>query len=230
MRRATLAATVLAVASAGAIVEACAGDQTGIGPGTDAGSEASLEGSTEAGDAHDDAAGEITDGGANLDPDAEIGGDDAGPDGAPCNVIPNEAPAVASSCISLVPPFQGGALVAGTYYLTAVSAIGSRMFCKNTFLPIGFRETMIVTVDATGTATAEVASQVAGGVLRHSTVTFKPTPTNATPAKGQSVCPPKPAGDVPYTSMPRPAAPAKQLLSIILPYGAGFAIYRFEKK
>jgi hypothetical protein len=229
MTRGILAVTALALAAAGATVEACGGDSSPIGPGGDAGGDTSTGPETGGDTGAGDDAGEVTDGGANLDPDADLGGDDAGPDGAPCNGVANEAPAVASSCISLVPAPEGGAIVAGTYYLTAVAVIGSRKFCKDTFLPVGFRETMIVTVDSTGNATGEIAAQVAGGILRHSTVTFKPTPTNQTPAKTQSICPPKPdVGDVPYTS--RVAVTGKQVLSVLLPYGLGFAIYRYDSK
>jgi hypothetical protein len=232
MRRAIwLAIGPVAFAALVAVAEACGGGSADVGPEGDGGGEASTSPDGDVtppsgGDASTTDDGGEAEGGANFD-GGDLGGDDAGPDGGPCNEILNEAPAVASSCVSAIPVFSGGPLVAGTYYLTAVSAIGSKAFCKNTFLPVGFRQTMQVKVDATGTATAEVATQIAGGVLRHTTVTFSPKPGDATPAVGQSVCPARPAGDVPYTSAIRLN---KQILTVVLPYGAGIALYRYERQ
>jgi hypothetical protein len=230
MRRTFISLSLLSLVVVSAVV-ACGGSDDTIAPGTDGGTGDETTPPPPGGDGGGtDAAedGEVTDGGANIDPDAG-GFDDGGPDGGPCNTVANAAPAISSSCISIVPVAEGGALVAGKYYLAAVAVLGTPNFCKNTFIPIGFRETLDLAVGSDGVGTAEIAFQIAGGNLQHRTTTFAPSAGNASPATATTICPANGnTGPVAYTSALR--ANNKQIVSLRLPYGAGEAIYRFEKQ
>jgi hypothetical protein len=209
----------------GAASQGCGSDSGGGSPSDEAGADAPQPGEAGTDGAAD--SGEVTDGGSNIEPDASAS-DDAGPDGGPCNAVSNDAPAIASICISVLPLFEGGPIEPGTYYLTAVAAIASKAFCQSSFIPTGFRETMVVTVDPAGVATAELAVQIAGSGVLHRTASFAPGSGGTSPATGTSTCPPDVPGKVPYTSAVRNTG--RHVLSLLLPYGKGAAVYRFEKQ
>jgi hypothetical protein len=236
MLRARLIAVTAAVVSVGVSVFACGGSDSGVssGNGDDSGTET---GSTTPPttpptnppppppvDAGDDA--DITDGGSNFDPDA---GDDGGlPDGGKCNTVDDTATAITSTCVSKRPILGGGALVSGTYFLIAVRDLGTVGFCASTFVPTGFKETLVLAV-AGATATADTAGTVATLGTRRTTTTFTTNAANTSPMTGQETCPVVGAGGpVPYASVLTPAG--KQNLVMILPYGKGEAVYTFEKQ
>ena len=195
--------------------EAGTGDETGAAdqdatPPADAGSDGEA----------------ITDGGSNIDPDA--GSDDGGLDGGPCNTLANTAPAISSACASFAPVLGGGALVAGTYFLTQVDALGPQTFCQTKFVPTGFKETLELTVDAAGVGTAETVTTIGGGGTRHRTSTLTPSATDKSPLQAASICPVETPTTAPYASA---MINAKQELVLRLPYGKnGEALYRFVKQ
>jgi hypothetical protein len=219
MNTKTLLGIVAACGAGIAAMTACGAETAEITPGDEGGLPTDEAGTA---DAEADAE-EITDGGSNIDLDAT---DDAG-DAAPCNAVANEATAINSSCISAIPPLPGGALVAGKYYLTAVSALGSRPFCQNLFQPVSFKETMVLTVDANGTGTADAILQLATQAPRTTTSTIDPGPGDTSPAMGAGVCPPRGMGNLRYFSGVRNNV---QVLAITGAYGQGAAIYRFERQ
>jgi hypothetical protein len=196
-----------------ATIGPASGDDGGNNPGTDSGSPG-------------DDSGTITDGGSNIDPDA---GGDAGnaPDGGKCNAVANTATAIASTCISKIPTYAGGALVTGKYHLTSVEALGSTTFCTRTFVPTGFKETILLTVTG-ASASAESVLELAAGAPRNATTVFTTTATNTTPMQAQETCPNMvaAAGPVPYTSA---AVAATQTLALLLPYGKAQAVYTYTK-
>ena len=214
-----------------AVTEACGGSADGT-PG-DTGSEAgtgSETGSTDndASAADDGAASDgevIGDGGSNIDPDA--GDDDAGTDAGPCNTLANTAPPIASACVSVAPVLGGGALVAGTYFLTHVGALATPNFCQTKFVPTGFKETVDLTVAATGVGTAEAHTNIASGGSRHRTTTLTPAAGAKSPLQAAPVCPAGEPSPVPYATA---LVNAKQELVLRLPYGKGEALYRYEKQ
>lgn len=224
MRRSWLFAVGLAL-GASALASACGNESAVIGDG-DAGSSDTGAPLDDAGAPLDDGGEEITDGGSNIDPDG--GPADAGlPDGGACNAVINDAPAVVSTCISVLPAFTGGALVAGKYWLTGVAALGSPAFCKSSFVPTGIKETVEMTLSG-ATATMNVAFEVGGFPTYHRTSTLTPGANDSSPAAGEATCPPGGAGPVRYTS--RVNSNGKQIVLALLPYGKGAAIYRFEKQ
>lgn len=230
---------VCGLAGAALIAIACGDEDAVPGPtGVDAGTSSSgssgatsssgSSGTTDGGTGDDDDGGEtITDGGANIDPDAGDD-DDAGPDAAPCNALnADAAPRVTSKCSSQIPAFAGGALVAGTYFLKQVEDLGPASFCKNTFTPVDFEEQLVLTVDATGNGTANTATIIAKRKERTATLTLDP-PDASTPLALETTCPGKGSGKVPYTSAIRNQ---KQVLILELAYGqGGRALYHFEKQ
>ncbi|MEA2748383.1 MAG: hypothetical protein QOI41_2526 [Myxococcales bacterium] len=231
-RRSFLGLGVLTLLVAVAATEACGGTSNGT-PGDSTTSEAGTgdeTGSTTGGDATapDDAAADgevIADGGSNIDPDA--GDDDAGTDAGPCNTLANTAPAISSVCVSFAPVLGGGKLVAGTYFLTHVAALATPSFCQTKFVPTGFKETLDLTVSATGVGTAETHTNVGGGGSRHRTSTLTPAPADKSPLEAAPTCPPSAATSAPYASA---VNNGKQELVLRLAYGKGEALYRFEKQ
>lgn len=197
--------------------EAGTGDETGGGD-TDGGSlvdaavDAPADGET------------IADGGSNIDPDA--GTDDAGLDGGPCNTLANGAAPVTSTCVSFAPILGGGALVAGSYFLTHVAALAAPNFCQTKFVPTGFKETLELTV-AGGVGTVETATSLAGGGTRHRTSTLTPAAGDKSPLEAAPTCPPGAPTSAGYASA---LVNGKQELVLRLPYGKGEALYRFEKQ
>jgi hypothetical protein len=214
-----------------AVTEACGGSSDGtpadtIGSEAGTGSEASTDNDASAADDGAASDGEVIgDGGSNIDPDA--GDDDAGTDAGPCNTLANTAPPIASACVSFAPVLGGGPLVAGTYFLTHVAALATPSFCQMKFVPTGFKETLDLTVSATGVGTAETHTNIAGGGSRHRTATLTPAPADQSPLAAAPVCPPGASASVQYASI---MANGKQELVMRLAYGKGEALYRFQKQ
>lgn len=214
--------------------QACGGSSDGNVPGTptsEAGTGDETGGAVPDGgsvvDAALDAAADgetIGDGGSNIDPDA--GTDDAGLDGGPCNALDNTAAPVTSTCASFAPILGGGTLVAGTYFLTHVTALAAANFCQTKFVPTGFKETLALTV-AAGVGTAETATSLAGGGTRHHTSTLTPAPGDKSPLEAAPTCPPGAPTSAGYASA---LVNGKQELVLRLAYGKGEALYRFEKQ
>jgi hypothetical protein len=223
MRRVLTGAFVLAALAA--VGQACGGSESAAVPtdggGTDTG------GGDDSSGGPIDASKDVDDDGPVIDP-TDAGGDPPGPDGGPCNTIPNVAPAVTSHCRAGIPAFAGGALVAGRYYLVDVAAIATQNYCDTKFLPIGFRETAELTVDPTGVGTAQTVLQLATTGLRHATSTLAPGAGNTTPAAYAPVCNGDAAGKVPYSS--GVGTNGKQQLAFLGRYGTGLGVYRLEKQ
>jgi len=223
--------TFAAVAGVAA-TQACGGSADGTAPGIQSPSEAGTgdetgatgQDATSPADAAAD--GEtIADGGSNIDPDA--GDDDAGVDGGPCNMVANTATAISSTCVSFAPVLGGGALVAGTYFLTQVDALGTQSFCQTKFVPTGFKETLDLTVDGAGVGTAETVTTIAAGGTRHRTSTLTPSGTDKSPLQVASTCPVGAPAPTPYASG---MVNGKQQLVLRSAYGKGEALYRFVKQ
>jgi hypothetical protein len=186
--------TSLAVA---ALVAACSGStgSTGSSPTDASTSDVVARGDGGSGSGGDGAAssdsGEvITDGGSNpvLDGSGDDGGGDNAPDGGACNTITDTATGIASTCASVEPTLGGGALVAGTYHLTAVTAYGSDKFCKSEFVPVGFKETVDLAV-AAGVGTADAVLQLEMTKERRTSSTLTPGANGASPLTAQDTCP-----------------------------------------
>lgn len=238
MRKSFLA--LAAIGCAGAIALACGDDDdggatignpdSGIGSSGSSGSTGSSGSGTSSGSPGDDDdladAAPITDGGVNIDPDASDD-EDSGPDAAPCNALGIDAGKINSRCQSVIPGFNGGALVAGTYHLVRVDALGSQQFCGNTFNAIPIAETLELTVDGQGVGTAQTVTVVANRAPKTTTLTLDPPDSGASPLVLTPVCPSKKGDKVPYTSN---AKSGKQTLVLQLGYGnGGQALYHFEK-
>lgn len=222
---------ILALASAGAVVAvACGDDDASVtAPAADAGTDGNAivtpvdagGASPDAGIGDDDDAAAIDDGGANIDPDAGDDDDAA----APCNTVTNDAQSVLSVCSSQIPGLTGGALVAGTYHLMQVDALGSAAFCQNQFVPTRIAETLVLTVDATGAGTAQLVTTI-GQKSKTNTLTL--TPTNDTsPLQQAQTCPAKGSEKTIYESLVRNQ---KQLLVLEENYGTGRGLYRYQKQ
>ena len=230
-RHSLLGLGFFSLVAAVAVMEACGGSSDGTPADTTTseagtGSETSIDNDASAADDGAASDGEvIADGGSNIDPDA--GNDDAGTDAGPCNTLANTAPPISSVCVSLAPVLGGGALVAGTYFLTHVAALAPANFCQTKFVPTGFKETLDLTVSATGVGTAETHTNIAGGGSRHRTTTLTPAPGAKSPLQAAPVCPAGAPAPVPYATN---LVNAKQELVMRLPYGKGEALYRYEKQ
>jgi hypothetical protein len=241
-RRARLAAgLVVIVPLAGlAALAACGGedggvdpsvtpaDETGTGTETGTGSESStVDGPATDGPSSQDAASDadpISDGGSNVDLD---GGDDDAGDGGSCNALANDAPAITSTCISLNPPLNGGALVPGKYYLVGVTALASPSFCQNQFVATGFKQTVDLTVSGAGVGTAQTVTALATGNARRRTATFTPGAGNTSPLTATTICPVGDSGNAAYASA---VINGTQTLILRLAYGSGQALYRYRKQ
>jgi hypothetical protein len=211
---------------------ACGGsdgtDVTGALPGTDGAAPiVTTPTATDKGPARDrDAASDAAtvEGGSNIDPD---GGTDLLPDGGKCNDIDQRGGLVTSTCSSTAEALSGGKLVAGTYRLTAVTALGSLAFCRNQFVPTGFRETLELT-DGTLAFVVQAVADVATLPRRRTTSTFTPFPGDTSPLTAREICPEsKGATGVQYESV---TDNGKTRLTLVLPYGRGIGVYRFEKE
>lgn len=236
-RRSSMLLVVLAITSGASLATFACGGSSGSSIGDSTADDGGADGATASATASDPGAGDgttpdaapsaesVNDGGANIDPDAG-GLDDAGPDGGACNAVANAAPAVTSSCISVIPTFGGGSLVAGTYYLESVQAIGGPAFCKNAFVPTGFRETVELTVSA-GVGTAESAMEIGTTGLHHRTRTLTPGANDTSPAVMTPVCPASAAVTVRYESA---VASGRQRLVVLGAYGSGTAVYTYAKQ
>lgn len=202
-------------------------DAGGSSGASSSGTSGTSSGSTTDGGSEDDGGETITDGGTNIDPDA--GDDDAGPDAAVCNaLLADAAPIVTSKCSSQIPAFAGGDLVAGTYFLKQVEDLGPINFCKNQFTPVDFEEQLVLTVDGTGTGTAQTATIIGKRKERTATLTLDPPDAATSPLALTTTCPGNGAGKVRYTSALRNQ---KQVLVLELAYGqGGRALYHFEKQ
>jgi hypothetical protein len=205
-----------------------AADGTTSGEDSSAGGDGAVPGDGAITDAEVAVDGEvITDGGSNIDLD---GGeeDDAGPDAAACNTIQNQAAAVISTCASVAPILGGGALVAGTYHLVSVTALGTQNFCNNKFVPVGFKQTVELTVATDGVGTAQSVGQIGQSVPRHRTSTLAPGANNTSPLTATQVCPTQTAaGQFAYASGPRNN---KQAIALYDRYGQGLALYIYVKQ
>lgn len=160
----------------------------------------------------------IGDGGANLDPDA---GDTTLPDGGKCNDIVNSAKAIVSTCASTAPILGGGTIVAGTYALVSVTALGTPSFCNSQFVATGLKETLEITASANG-FDSQTVTEIGGGGARRRSQTM-------TAQQGQLVvtqtCPTSATLATRYASG---IVNGKQRLVMRLPYGKGEGLYAYE--
>lgn len=229
MTRRTLLVMGIVVLVPVATMVACGGDE-GVGPAPvqeETGVETGALNDAPTGDLDAAAAvdGEaIGDGGSNIDPDA--GDDDAG-DAAVCNALANDAMPVTSTCISAAPQLMGGALVAGKYHLVGVSALAPANFCQNQFIPTGFKQTLDLTVAASGVGTLQTVTMIAMGGERRRTSTLTPGAGNTSPLEAAATCPAGNSGATRYTSA---VANGTQFLIMRLGYGQGQGLYRFRKQ
>jgi hypothetical protein len=228
---------VVSAISCAAVIAVACGDEAAVpGPvpvadsGTTSSSGSSgtnIDGGS-TGDDDDGDASTVTDGGVNIDPDASDD-EDSGPDAAPCNALLGDAaPQVNSQCSSLIPGLTGGALVAGTYFLTQVAELAPKAFCDTQFLPVKIGEELVLTVDGTGTGTAQTVTTVAKRAPKTTDITLDPPDNLASPLDLSASCPPKAGGKTPFQSTTKNG---KTTLIIDLPYGnGGRALYRYERQ
>jgi hypothetical protein len=233
--------------AAGALLFAACDDDTGTAPATPDGATPTFDSSTTPPSGNDgqvpgqDAgadAEEIGDGGG-LPPDDEDGGItdlDGGFDaGAACAVLTTGA-FVNTVCSARVPVMTGGTLTTTNYQLASVVVIGSAAFCNNVG-DAGFKEyqnrgALEVTADTASTGTFEFLDQY----RRAGTIVIRPTTVRydvKVTAAGNGLV---------YTAQPcatRVAPPSstysvgvvagsnKKSITLRLPYGNGFALYRY---
>lgn len=217
------------VGSAMVIVIACGGSSEGVDGSSSGGPDGSTAGDATPGtddaspgttaDAGD--AGEaVTDGGANLDPDA--GEPPTLPDGGKCNELANTAKAVVSTCASLAPILGGGTVVPGTYELASVVALATPNFCANQFVPAGIKQTLAVT--ASGNAFSyESVVEIGGTGARHRDGTL--TPNGQNKLQLAQTCPIASAAEGTYATG---VVAGKQRLVIRQAYGRGEALYTYQ--
>lgn len=189
-------------------------------PATDSGDVTT---NPDSGDDDDDSdASAIDDGGANIDPDA--GDDDDAGDAAPCNTVTNDATSILSICDSQIPGLTGGALVAGTYHLTQVAALGSATFCQTQFVPTRIAETLVLGADGTAQLVTTIGNSQKS---KANTLVLVPGAANTSPLEQTQTCPVKPEEKTIYESVLRNQ---KQILIIEENYGTGRGLYRYEKQ
>jgi hypothetical protein len=165
--------------------------------------------------------GATLEGGSNIDLEAGVL-----PDAGKCNDIDQRGALVTSTCSSTAPTLSGGKLVAGTYRLTAVTALGGLAFCRNQFVPTAFRETLVLS-NGPATFTADVVLDVADLPRQRTTSALTPFPGNTSPLTAREICPEsKTATGVAYESQ---TEGEKTHLTLLLPYGRGVGVYRFER-
>lgn len=228
---AALAGTTLAAScggSTGAVANSAdaTADGTHVDTGTATGDDGSPTGDD--GSPNDDAEVPITEGGSNPDLDAsDEGGDDTAPDGGACNTITNASPSVSSTCASEAPILGGGTLVAGTYYLTSVTAFGTAAFCKSDFIPVGIKETVQMTVTG-GVGAADIVSELAMTKERRASVELTPGANDASPLTLKTTCPASTTSDQVKYEMR--STTAKTVLVLRLAYAKDEADYTFEKQ
>jgi hypothetical protein len=186
----------------------------------------------------------ITEGGANLDPDAGEEDLDASipPDAGvvldggaiACNATALTAAAVNTTCATFITVPSGGALVAGTYQLKGITVLGSSSFCSGTFVPSPTKGALVLTV-AGGVGTAQRAT-IFGTTQTSPTrrsETLTPGGGNGTPLTLTTSCPSNIAQrSVPYSSYASSTGGGRpvQHLVLRLPYGrTGEALYSYEK-
>jgi hypothetical protein len=232
---------VISAISCAAVIAVACGDEAatvpnpagdgGASSGTSGASSGSTSGSNvdgSTGDDDDSDASTVTDGGVNIDPDASDD-EDSGPDAAPCNALLGDAaPQVNSQCSSTIPGLTGGALVAGTYFLTRVAELAPKAFCDTQFLPVKIGEELVLTVDGTGTGTAQTVSTVAKRAPKTTDITLEPPANFSSPLDLSASCPPKTGGKTPFQST---TTNGKTVLILNLPYGnGGRALYRYDRQ
>lgn len=196
--------------------------------GSMSGDDGDANGSVDDGSESADAEQMVTEGGSNPDLDASDESTSTAPDGGPCNAITNAAVAVTSACSSEEPILGGGDLVAGTYYLKAVTAYATAAFCKSTFVPVSIRETVEMTVSASGVGTVQTVSQLANAAERRSSLSLTPGANDSSPLTEATTCPSGAASaQVKYEARTIAAA---TVVILRLPYAKDEADYRFEKQ
>lgn len=238
----------MTLGAAGAFVFAACDDDTGTAPTTPDANTVGFDSSTTPPSSSDgqvpadlDAgadAEEIGDGGG-LPPEEDDGGLtdlDGGFDaGAACAVLTTGA-FVNTTCSARVAAMTGGALTTTNYQLASVVVIGSATFCNNIgdagYKEFQHRGALEVTADSPTTGTFEFVDQYrrqGAIVIRPTTVRYDVKVT----AAGNGLV---------YTAQPcatRAAPPSstftvgvvagsnKKTITLRLPYGTGFALYRY---
>ncbi len=220
----------LALVSGSMAVAACVGDENASSPSPDAGafpeagtpdtSSASSDSGPPPVDAGADAE-EIADGGglppeddAGLDTDAGL---DAGFDAGPACTVLTPGAFVTSTCVSRVLINAGGTLTTTDYQLTGVAVLGSTTFCGagGGFAAYDHRGGLRVTAKSATTATFEFLDLEVSAAS--ATLTYTPQACAAKPA-------PAKAGYSVTTD-----GKGKKVLILRLPYGTGYANYRFTE-
>ena len=170
----------------------------------------------------------ITEGGSNPDLDGgDDGGGDKAADGGDCNAVVNASPSVSSTCASEAPALTGGALVAGAHFLTAVTTYGTATFCKSSFIPVGIKETVEMTVTA-GVGSLDTVTELAMTKERRTSSTFTPGANDTSPLTAHTTCPSATASAQVKYEVKNVAA--KTVLVVRLPYAKDEADYTFVKQ
>jgi hypothetical protein len=237
----------LALVSGSMAVAACVGDENTSSPSPDAGafpeagtpdtSSASSDSGPPPVDAGADAE-EIADGGglppeddAGLDTDAGL---DAGVDAGPACTVLTPGAFVTSTCVSRVLINAGGTLTTTDYQLTGVAVLGSTTFCGagGGFAAYDHRGGLRVTAKSATTATFEFLDQYkkAGAIVRPTSVRYdvEVSAASATLTYTPQACAAKPAPAKAGYSVTTDGK-GKKVLILRLPYGTGYANYRFTE-
>jgi flagellar capping protein FliD len=98
-------------------------------------------------------------------------------------------------------------------------------FCKTGFIPVGFKETVEMTVNA-GVGSADTVSQLATAKERRSSETLTPGTNNSSPLTAQATCPAATATT--QVKSTASSVAAKATITLRLPYGKDEADYTFE--
>ena len=235
VRKKNVLCVVASLAAVGLVFAACGGDDAAVN-GSDASTGDSTTGddgatsgdSAQSSDSATNDGGDITDGGSNFG-DASL--NDAGdlPDGGTCNMVDVGA-TIMSDCSSIIPNTAGGAIVAGTYTLTKVTDLGSKLFCASTFVAVPFEGGAVLAAAATaGSDSAMIALNPDNKGRRSFNWTITPATGNKSPLTVDELCPATTTTVKPYASFVNGAG--KQVFEYVGEYGTsgGRALYHYEK-
>jgi hypothetical protein len=184
-------------------------------------------------------AGEITADGdlPDLDLDGGAGDGDGGIDaGGACAALTSGA-YVDSSCSSKLAVYAGGALTTTTYDLTSVQALGSVAYCATTFKVLEHKGALVATAASPTTARFQFLEQYREktNIPIKSVVTVRhdvdvAAAGNALTFTPVASCPGAKAPPAGATYTVPVSKGGKKLLTLVLPYGKGTAVYRFTER
>ncbi len=242
-RRALKLLLLTSTLAGGLLVFACSDDETTTPPATSPDGSISTsdssttppstaDSSTTPTDAGDDGGELITDGGGVL-PEEDGGDPDAGFDAGPACQTLTPGAFVDTACASRVAILQGGDLVTATYDLVSVTVLGSVSFCGvgGGYIPYEHRGALRVTATSAKNATFEFLDQYRKKqniVVRPTSVRYDVTAASAAATLTFTELPCKSKAPPTTATYSVSAVNGKKAIVLRLPYGTGFALYRYH--